>query len=811
MKTNYSQRTFKFTFIVFLLSVFSISAQEDSEILEAYEEYTDAAREVVYMQLNKSTYITGESIGFTAYVMDKKDKKPSLLTTNLYVSIEDKNQNILKQKLIKVTDGVASNTFEVDSVFASGYYNIKAYTNWMLNFNEQNFYTESIRIINPDNDEYVEETVVVNTIDAQFLPESGHLLNGVINNIGVVIKDNLGFGIPNATGEVVDKNNEVLSSFETNQFGIGKFQLLADINNNYKVNIKNANKDFSFGLNQNIEEKGIIMSLKSLKSKVFVSLTTNTKTLESVKNRRHTLMIHNGENYDIMDIYFTDNTVVTKAIDYSNSASGVNILTLFNDNDQPIAERLFFNYEGVNVMASNDISATRSRDSVTVKLNFKEINPASYNSISVSVLPNETESYNKHNNIVSYTFLQPYINGTIEQAKYYFTDVSPKKQYELDNLLLTQGWSSYDWNQIFNDEYNQVYNFEQGIRLKANLTSNASKGPQNNYLMHSISNEEPRVFELKEGDDSFVVENLFPVGQDQISMSKMTKLNGLIPASLYFQSFPNSIPRLTTDFNVLKPKLIYKVSESLTRGNKILENNKDNVQRLDEVVVKSRLDRKRQRIEKLSKGRYGKVDIVDEDDRLMYNTLGSYLNYKGYNVDESGGQFVVTDRLSVSGGRPGFGEGEAIVHSPTIYLDDMQLVDTAILTQYSLTNVDYIEINRQGLGEGLRGNNGSIRIYSNPAISGSYNNQDSVQQFKLPLVFSAEKKYYAPKYRNTGDSFYKAYGVIDWIPKLIVDENRNINIKFAKPRVPVTLYIEGIANDGSFVFEEKTISLNKNF
>ena len=108
----------------------------------------------------------------------------------------------------------------------------------------------------------------------------------------------------------------------------------------------------------------------------------------------------------------------------------------------------------------------------------------------------------------------------------------------------------------------------------------------------------------------------------------MTQQNGLIPAALYFQSFPNSIPRLTTDFNVLKPKLNYKISETLNRGNKILKNNRDDVQRLDEVVVKSRLDRKRQRIEKLSQGRYGKIGIVDEDDRLMYNTLGSYLNYK---------------------------------------------------------------------------------------------------------------------------------------------------------------------------------------
>ncbi len=810
MKSLYSLPFFKFICVFILGTTVSVvNAQEDSEILDAYEDYIEAPREVVYVHLNKSTYIKGETIGFTAYVLDKKDKKPSLLTTNLYVSIEDKNQKTLKQQLIKVENGIATNTFEIDSSFTSGYYSIKAYTNWMLNFKEQNHFVESLRIIDPKTETYIEKQLTENTIDAQFLPESGHLLHNVENNIGVVIKDSQGFGIANTKGEVFDKDNNVLTTFETNQFGIGKFQLLADINNSYSVNIKNANKDFSFNLNQNIESKGIIMSLKSLKSKVFVSLITNAESLETVKNKRHTLMIHNGDNYDIMDIYFTDQTVVTKAIEYSNSASGVNILTLFNENDQPVAERLFFNYEGINVLTSNAVSATKTRDSVTVNLNFKGLNTQAINSLSISVLPEETESYNRHNNIVSYTFLQPYINGTIEQAKYYFTGINAKKQYELDNLLLTQGWSSYDWNQIFKNEYNQIYNFEQGIRLKANLSSNASKGSQNAYLIHAISNEDPRVFELKEGDVSFVVENLFPVGQDNISVSKMTQLNGLIPAALYFQSFPNSIPRLTTNFNVLNPKLNYKISESLTKGNTILDNNLDEVQKLEEVVVRSRLDRKRQRIEKLSQGRYGKIGVVDEEDRLLYNTLASYLVYKGFNVNETGGQFIVTDRLNATGARPGFGESDSKVLSPTIYLDDMQLVDTGLLTQYSLTNVDYIEINRQGLGEGLRGNNGTIRIYSNKAISNSYNNQDSMQQFKLPLVFSAEKKYYAPKYRNTGDSFYKAYGVVDWKPKLTIDTSGNVSLKFAKPRIPITLFIEGIANDGSFIFEEKSISLNK--
>jgi hypothetical protein len=80
--------------------------------------------------------------------------------------------------------------------------------------------------------------------------------------------------------------------------------------------------------------------------------------------------------------------------------------------------------------------------------------------------------------------------------------------------------------------------------------------------------------------------------------------------------------------------------------------------------------------------------------------------------------------------------------------------------------------------------------------------------FLFTFLFSADKKYYTPKYRYYGDDFYRGYGIIDWKPELTSDSNGIVTLKVLQPEVPVSLFIEGIANDGSFIFEEKTISLN---
>ena len=98
-------------------------------------------REVVFVHLNKSVYIKGEAVGFKAYVLDKDTKKRSLETKNLYCTILDEDENIVKQQMIRIQEGVGNGIIELDSLFTSGNYLFKAYTNWMRNFSEAQLFS----------------------------------------------------------------------------------------------------------------------------------------------------------------------------------------------------------------------------------------------------------------------------------------------------------------------------------------------------------------------------------------------------------------------------------------------------------------------------------------------------------------------------------------------------------------------------------------------------------------------------------------------------------------------------------------------
>ncbi|WP_411893839.1 hypothetical protein [Winogradskyella sp. A2] len=790
IKTTFTSfSSFIFIFLITLCG----NSQNGSDIFESYENYVDAPREVVYLHLNKSTYIKGENIGFTAYVLDKKEKTPSLITTNLYVSISDKNNNEVKQQLVKVTNGVASNVVKVDSLFTSGIYNVKAYTNYMRNFNEPNYYSEAIKIIDPEVETYIESSLVENDIDAQFLPESGHLLHGIINNVGVVIKDSQGFGLPNIAGEVMDNNNEIVSTFKTNKLGLGKFPLMANIENTYTVKIKYANEDFSFPLGHVVEKTGIVLSIKRLKTKLFASVITNNQTLDLIRNNRYTLMLHNGDGYEIMDIYFTDNTTVTKAIEYENIPVGTNILTLFNEDEKPVAERLFFNYNTVNPLSSNTITANRKGDSVSVKLNYRNIDPNQFNNLSVSILPTESKAYNRHNNILSQTFLQPYIKGSVENGKYYFENIDDKKRYDLDNLLLTQGWSSYDWNNLFLPEI-LPFPFEQGISVKANVNNPDHK--KDVFVLHHFDDSEPRYKKPTEGDNSFIFENLFPDETNRILISRLKEDNNMVPAQLYLQPVPNVIPRLNQFTKPIQPKFGYNISDKLKVAAPMAENF-DKIQELEEVVVTSKLEKQRVKTRKLNEHSYGRTKVITQMDRFTYNTLEQYLAFNRITL----GLNPLTNEAAYFSSRGNRGP-------VAVFLDGIPLLNLDILSTYTLADVDRVDINLGGLGEGFRGLNGAVRIYSSQKSFFDNSNRKTAENYLLPLTFSAKKKYYVPKYSSYYDAFYKGYGTIDWKPELKVDEQGNLTFKIKRPTTPIKLHIEGIANDGMFVVEKKSVSIN---
>lgn len=791
-------RSLQLIFIIVYSCLISGSAiaqeAQMEDLTEAFTAYSGPYREVAYCHLNKSTYIKGELLGFSAYVFEKDTKVPSQSTRNLYCVISDENDRVLKSKMVKVSNGFAHNVFEIDSVFTSGHYRFKAYTNWMKNFDEPNAFVESFRVLDPQIEDSVKESASANTLDAQFLPEGGHFVDGVQANVGVIVKDTEGFGIAHLQGEVFDERNTLISAFKTNHLGIGRFQLIPRLHQKYVVRLHHLGEPLEYIIDD-IKPKGFGININHVRNDLAIELKTNEKTLDEIRGKSYRLTFHNGKQIKGLPVVF-EQLSLARRINLEELFVGVNIITLFNENNEPILERLFFNYEGIKLGSSGDPVHRRVGDSVRIKVpivNFSDPSSAFAN-ISISVLPENTKAYNRHHNIVSDMYLRPYVKGYIENAGYYFTDLSAKKKYELDNLLMTQGWSSYNWDQIFKNTVNDRFAFEDGIVLRANQNSNR----QSNFMLYPLKANAGIEVHLPDDKDYFMVTELFPEEGERLGVATVNRQGKASKPNLYLQFFPSAVPDFYTreePLNTWHRSKIQSLRESPFRTTDIRE-----TQVLDEVVVEARardLD-----IRKLKQSAFYDVDVFDDAKRRMNLTFVNYINgyVPEYIATEAFGNLTLTRRSPTS-----LINGS---QTPAVFLDDMLITDLNFFYGFYMDIVDYVSINDDGVGEGFYGTNGVIRIYTSLDFI-KEKQSSSFKSFEFPLAFARMKKFYAPKYEVYNDPFFEQFGVIDWIPDGEVDAFGNLNLTVYNPaNTDMKLFIEGANEEGGLISEIKVLHLN---
>jgi hypothetical protein len=771
---------------------------QTTDVISLFEDYAEMQREIVYLHLNKSTYIKGESIGLKAYVLDKSNRRLSGQTSNLYCTISDENNVIVKKKLIMVNNGVAINDFSIDSLFTSGTYKVSAYTNWMKNFNERNFYTQKIRILDPEIEKEVKQQKITSDINAQFLPEGGHMVHNVETIIGATIKDNLGFGIPDIECRVIDSKDNEITTFKLNQLGFGRFRLVPQFNEQYRVVMKIDEVNRSFDIN-NIQAQGIGLSVNKLKDNTVISIKTNTSTLDKIAGKRYTLAIHNGNQLKEFNFEFDDALEVKQAISNSNLFPGINIITIFDSTNRPLLERQLFNYDGINFMSSGEPKIKKKKDSLLVSIPYKDLDVTVFNNFSVSVLPINTRAYNHHENISSSTLLQPYVKGYIENSQYYFKNITPKKEYELDHVLLTQGWSSYDWDMIFNNPPDYNYGFENGISFKANF---ANRNFQQ-LLIYPVLNSPLEIIELKPEDMAFQKDGFFPISDEKIDIGAIDKYGKPVSPYISLEFSPKQIPDFSigANYEMLMPR---EERGSEMSNYQEFASGWKKIEQLDEVKVSAK--REYTRIDKIKNSTVGRVEFFDEKKKIKFRTFGNYLSSRGFTVLENKAGVSVID------GPGGSSESHIfkIIGDPIIYIDDFILSNHDHLRDYSLNEIEYIEINKSGIGYGLRGGSTVIKIKTNPFAQLEIDAKKEVHKsFDIPLRFDVAKQFYIPKYASYNSNFFKEYGIVDWFSNVSTDQLGHLNLQVFDDGVTnLKLYIEGFANDGTFISEVKEITIN---
>jgi len=145
----------KFLLVISLLFSFGFvaSAQQDSIPLSTLIQKTAKFQssfpiEKVYLHLDKPYYAVGDTIWFKAYVTVEKHQ-PSGLSGVVYVDVINSQDSVMENLRLPVKNGFANGNITLTGdTYKQGPYRIRAYTNWMRNFDPDYFYDHTINVGN---------------------------------------------------------------------------------------------------------------------------------------------------------------------------------------------------------------------------------------------------------------------------------------------------------------------------------------------------------------------------------------------------------------------------------------------------------------------------------------------------------------------------------------------------------------------------------------------------------------------------------------------------------------------------------------
>lgn len=128
--------------------------------------------ESIYVHLNTTFLISGETLYYKLYCIDSQSDKLSKLSKIAYVDIINEEKKAVYKQKIKLIDGTGYSDFFIPSSIKSGNYKLIAYTSLMRNSNS--FFTNDLLIINPFHDDQskVTDSITIKTYTKNLTKET---------------------------------------------------------------------------------------------------------------------------------------------------------------------------------------------------------------------------------------------------------------------------------------------------------------------------------------------------------------------------------------------------------------------------------------------------------------------------------------------------------------------------------------------------------------------------------------------------------------------------------------------------------------
>jgi len=764
-----------------------------TSLIQTNQEFFSPLRENVYLHLNKTTFIEGERIWFTAYVFDQANQIPSASTSNLYVALINSEGLQIKHSLIYIENGVGNGDFLIDGQMKDQTYYIRAWTNAMRNFEEVLAFKQEIFILRPNQEVATKAVSLHPTI--LIAPEGGNILDNAYNTIGFQLQSAAGQLNKNPSIRLINSSGGiVVSDLKLNKDQLGTVRFYQKSGEKYKLQVidRYGNK-FETALPLPIKT-GMNLEINSVHpSFLILTIHVDVNTLKKKMGKAQYLAIRKNGQLQFHEV-FLDSTTTTVRIPRGLLKEGVSTVTLFDSDLNPISERLVFKepldgrYSDY-LLSHYRINATR--DSLMLDLK-PGVYLDSMLTASISVLPLRSQAYKPDYTIKSAFLLRPYLN-TIGSTFPDFPDQFDREfLYNLDASLIQNGAGSYPWKIIKDGQPQLLYSYENGIEIKGRiLDADLSKEKKvwffteqsHNGFYANLNNDKTfHANEILFSEDSLRISVIGESGELRKPKAEIEFISPLDTDSVSHNKFmtygrmhPTSANR-NYDGNSIIPEFVLSDSSKTILLNEVVVTDRRKADSRD-IAINSALDTGKR--------------ITDEDIRQSVTVI-NYLRKLGYKISIGNGTVSVLSKTIPPGPYSNY------VAVP-VTLGGMRIDGSELLTM-PLSRVQSIYADDLG-----------YKYISLNQYWGHYGQKNKKRYISFPIHngYVIPKNYVPPTYPNYENELFKKYGGVYWEPRVRIIKNASTTIKIPiDNQEGLQIHLEGMTMEGELISKKEEIKID---
>lgn len=441
-------------------------------------------QEQVFLHMDNTCYYLGDTLYYKAYVSRGDNGKPTNLSGILYCELLNDDGYLVERQMLPLEGGEAYGNFSLaDTALYAGYYELRAYTKWQLNWGvteqphsrwaEQYFFNKDMardyyrdyeklysrvfpvydRPLSPGDFSqdmtlrplaaYYKNPAGEPETTLQLFPEGGNLVAGLKQRVAWEVRNEQGRTL-DGTLRVTTPDGQTITS-ETINRGRGVFEVTVSADQRltaeFTPSASHDNPAGALPATTILKAEGDGVSLRVDTDTTGISVSCATAGLASQEELGVTIMCKGL----LKHFQKMDGTPIRLPV----SEAGVYQVTVFNQDGRVYADRLCFFLPSSFRSSNVTFSGVKSGNYSAFEPISIELHGAPGASMSVAVRDAAKSEYvYDTGNMFTEALLSSQIKGFVPQPQWFFQKDEPQRRQALDLLLMVQGWRRYVWKEM---------------------------------------------------------------------------------------------------------------------------------------------------------------------------------------------------------------------------------------------------------------------------------------------------------------------------------------------------------------------------